>query len=167
MKTFIVLGMHRSATSLVSKGLVESGVDMGVEDALINEGNPEGHWENLVAVQFNDMLLNAAGGSWDYPPPEEDILLLKNKDWVVQGVKDFIQRFGEGRELWGWKDPRTCLTIRLYHDHLTNPHYITCFRDPADVALSLQMRDGTPLHDGLKLAEEYNRRLKAFINDYA
>lgn len=55
MKTIIVLGMHRSATSLVAKGLANE-IDIGVKMISIPD-NPQGHWENTNFINLNEAIL--------------------------------------------------------------------------------------------------------------
>lgn len=163
MKTFVVLGMHRSATSLVTKGL--SGIiNIGSVIMPAGRGNPWGHFENMRFVEMNDAILSAAGGSWDNPPQEEAILSLKNE--FADRIQRLVKQESEGHELWGWKDPRTTLTIKLYLPYLINPHFIACFREPHEVALSLNKRDGFPIENGIRLAKEYNDRLLKFLTDW-
>ncbi len=164
MKTFIVLGMHRSATSLVARGLVEAGVHMGEKQLGFHSSNPWGHYEDVDFISMSDRLLTAAGGSWDKPPLEDSILGLAS-EWGPR-IKDFIE--GKMREpLWGWKDPRTVLTIPLFLPYLVNPHFITCFRNPQDVAISLARRDRAMTRKkALALAKIYNDRLLRFLSGW-
>ena len=164
MKTFIVLGMHRSATSLCAKGLYESGVHMGEVLLRECESNIYGHFENTVFVGLNQAILKEAGGSWDNPPPEQGIIEAGEK--LKDRIKDTIKQQGEGKELWGWKDPRTTLTIRCYFNYLINPHIFACFRSPIEVAKSLTARDGFSLAQGVRLANEYNTRLLDFMYNH-
>ena len=161
MKTFVVLGMHRSATSLCAKGLHEAGVHMGTDLLGAIPSNPFGHYENRAFVQLNDVILSAAGGSWDNPPPEKDIV--KAGMTLRTRIRETIERESAGQELWGWKDPRTTLTIKCYWDYLVNPHIFACFRHPVSVAKSLAKRDGFSLAEGVRLAAEYNTRLLDFM----
>ncbi len=46
-----------------------------------------------------------------------------------------------GRDLWGWKDPRTCVTLPFWRRLLPPMRYVICLRNPLDVARSLQERD--------------------------
>lgn len=160
MKTFVVLGMHRSATSLAAQGLLRSGVYMGKTLIGTSADNPYGHWEDIDFVRFNDRLLSAAGGAWNRPPSELSILDLRNE--YDNEICDFIKR-KECRPFWGWKDPRTTLTINLFLPHLTNPHFIACYRNAVDVAKSLERRDNMKIEDGILLANTYNRRLNRFL----
>jgi len=170
-KCFIVLGMHRSATSLVAKGLFQNGVSMGGPN-LINQPKPDnvhGHFEDRGFIQLNNAILKAAGGSWKNPPRHEDILNQSSR--FSEKIKDTISAASEGQSMWGWKDPRTVLTIDLYTPHLYRPHIISVFRDSRDVAkslierndLSIQARNQISFEQGFNLAVEYNRRLLSFL----
>jgi hypothetical protein len=164
MKTFIVLGMHRSATSLVAKGLMKCGVYIGDTVLAANDSNPYGHWEDIDFVHFNDKLLAAAGGSWDRPPSELAILDLR--ETYADEIKNLI-KVKEKKPFWGWKDPRTTLTINLYLPYLTNPHFIACYRDPREVGKSLERRGDMDAESGRKLADVYNRRLNRFLLNWS
>ena len=52
----MVLGMHRSGTSLCSHVLSALGLDMA-DDLDINPTNPKGHWERVEIVAFHDRIL--------------------------------------------------------------------------------------------------------------
>ncbi len=167
-KTIVVLGMHRSATSLIAKGLNDAGVAMGDDLLSAQASNPWGHFEDIEFIALNEAILRAAGGSWDNPPPEQAILDQARR--YDSSIKALV-RANDGNvdpdyPIWGWKDPRTTLTIRLYVKHLINPHFIACFRNPYDVAKSLNRRDGKPMNEGFNLAKEYNRRLISFLSDF-
>jgi len=66
---------------------------------------------------------------------------------------------------WGWKDPRTTLTIEAYLPYLIKPHFYACFRDPKDVAKSLEIRNNFPISKGIELAKIYNKRLFEFLKN--
>lgn len=162
MKTIVILGMHRSATSLVAMGLHRACVSMGDELLGAGLGNELGHFEDKGMIRLNDKLLRLAGGSWDNPPNEHAIFEVgyQHKDEIETAVK-----YRSMRDLWGWKDPRTVLTIRCFQPFLKNPIYVSCFRDPKEVAKSLHKRDNMPIEKGIKLANEYNRRLLKFLSE--
>lgn len=173
MKTLIVLGMHRSITSLVAKGLADNKVYVGDKLMPPNGGNPNGYWEDTDFVKMNNRLLALAGGTWRDVPPEERILALK-KGYGSE-IKSLIRRkeertkeifFRENERIWGWKDPRTILTIKLYLPYLTNPHFILCFRDPLEVARSFNKTEKLPIYEGVDLWREYNKRMINFISNH-
>ena len=65
----LVLGMHRSGTSALTRVLNLLGLDAG-RDVLMgaSESNPTGHWEVERLTSFNDRLLDDRGGRWSAPP---------------------------------------------------------------------------------------------------
>ena len=56
-KTFVILGCHRSASSLVAKALHEAGVHMGDELLSGLADNPEGHFEDMDFLKKNVEIL--------------------------------------------------------------------------------------------------------------
>ena len=52
----VVLGMHRSGTSLCSHLLARLGIDMA-DDPAAQPSNPKGHWERPEIVQRHDRIL--------------------------------------------------------------------------------------------------------------
>lgn len=158
-KVFIVLGMHRSATSLIAGGLKKMNIDMGKKLLGKDKSNPFGHFEDKGFMELNKKILNQAGGSWDNPPSEADIIEAGNE--FLKEIKKLTNKKG----LWGWKDPRTTLTIKCYLPYLENPHFICCFREPLEIAKSLQKREGWPINKGIKLTKEYNNRLLQFLRE--
>lgn len=152
-KTFVVLGCHRSATSLIAKALQGAGVHMG--DNLLQglPDNPEGHFEDMDFLIKNVMILG--GDHWDKPDtPLQDV-----------DVTDLLARKNV-RPLWGWKDPRTSLTIEKYYEHLEDPILVVSFRRPEHVGDSLARRGDMSREEGIKLAKDYNRKLIDFLEKH-
>lgn len=170
IKTIVVLGMHRSATSMTARSLHKSEeVFMGEKLLLGLPDNPKGHYEDTKFLNLNIEILKSAGGSWNNPPSREKILEQKNKfddkikNLVEQSVKNAKNK---GLSSWGFKDPRTVLTIELYLPHLPNPQFITCYRKPLEIAKSLKKRNGIPIEKGISLTNIYNDRLNDFIKEW-
>jgi hypothetical protein len=150
-KTFIILGCHRSASSLVAKALHEAGVHMG-DDLLSGlQDNPEGHFEDMDFLKKNVELLG--GDIWndvDRPLQDADTNeLINSKDT---------------RSLWGWKDPRTTLTIDKYYNHLEDPIIVGLFRKPELVAKSMAKRGDISEVEALILAKAYNKKIIDFLS---
>ncbi|MBV8335556.1 MAG: hypothetical protein JO358_08995, partial [Alphaproteobacteria bacterium] len=150
----IVLGMHRSGTSLCSHILSALGVDMsdkveGPGSAALTPDNPHGHWERWEIVEVHDRILHLFNR--DYFGQLHDFAL--PVAWwadprVVQIRRDIVtfldKRLGEG--YFGFKDPRTVRLMPLWHQILRelrlSPKVVFCLRNPAHVARSLHVRDG-------------------------
>jgi hypothetical protein len=168
MKTIIVLGMHRSATSMTARALHKSGeVYMGTNLMLNGFDNPEGHYENYDFYYLNEDILKVAGGSWFNPPAHEQIMAVEPlfRHRIQTLVSLSKQKAAEtGYRSWGWKDPRTVLTIDLYMPHLDKPQFVTCHRDNGEVAASLLKIHGLEYQKAYNLSIEYNKRLLKFLS---
>lgn len=164
VRTIVVLGMHRSATSMIARSMhLTKEVYMGND--LMLGGQQRGHYEQIPIVQLNDKILEAANGSWDKPPSDKSIQKLKGVfDKEIQNELTKLKQSSPGGTI-GFKDPRMCLTVKLWEPFLINPQYVLSFRDSREIALSLQKRNGMSIREGEELANEYNRRIKDFLND--
>ncbi|MFT7288564.1 MAG: GT2 family glycosyltransferase/glycosyltransferase involved in cell wall biosynthesis [Halieaceae bacterium] len=156
MTALVILGMHRSGTSLVGGALSSAGISAGPEEDLLSAqaDNPEGFFENRELVALNDAVLEDAGGSWFTVPGAlqlsdargSEALALFSRLSPDRGTAFFI------------KDPRLCLTYGLLAGFLGDPLPLFVYRSPLAVARSLQRRNHFPLQLGLQLWEIYNRR---------
>jgi hypothetical protein len=161
-KTVVILGMHRSGTSMVGGVLARLGVNMGEkfrDNRIIS--NPLGFYEDVDFLNLNNEILKEAGGSWENPPEPKQILSQKSK---FEG--NIEKLLNEKQQLWGWKDPRTCLTIRLFLPYLHNVYFIVCHREPEAVANSLFKRSGMGHDKSIKLYTIYEKEIENFFKDY-
>ena len=165
-RCYIVLGMHRSATSMIARQLNDSGILMGETFLQPDSGNPLGYYEDIDFVNLNKQILIQAGGDWVNVPPETKILQLRQDKSLMRRIEHLVKTKSKAAT-WGWKDPRTVLTIRLYLPYLPEHYFVTCLRDPYDVALSLQKRNQFDINLGMSLATEYNKRLINFMTQKA
>ena len=156
-----ITGMHRSGTSMVARILLECGVDLGPREDLLepNTGNREGYWENRRFNELNDRLLDRLGGGWDVPPKlaegwENDEELLELKELA----RELVAEFPTDRP-WGWKDPRTSLTLAFWRQVVPGLNVVVCVRDPIEVSHSLSRRDSSSEAFGLRLWLAYNRAI--------
>jgi hypothetical protein len=155
-----IAGMHRSGTSMVAKLLHESGLYLGPESDLIppGPGNPEGFWENRRFVQINARILKVLRGAWDYPPPIPE-------DWSTASLAsqrakaELVLADFAGREPWGWKDPRNCLTLPFWQLLLDSTKVVLVVRNPLETAESLRKRNGFSYALGLALWHTYYQRV--------
>jgi len=160
-KTYIVLGMHRTGTTFLTRCLEKSGVDMG--------GSGDKYRENPEFKALNRKIIIGAGGGWEsgsIPSPEENILAQQGN--FDEKIKATIAH--HKKQLWGFKDPRTALTARLLMPHILeiddDPFLYCCFRRPEEIADSLNRRQGTSHDLGIAIAREYNTRLLNFLWDF-
>jgi len=161
-KTVVILGMHRSGTSMIGGVLARLGINMGesFRDTRI-VSNPLGFYEDTDFLNLNKEILYEAGGSWENPPKIEQIMSQQDK------FKNKIQElFSNKTQFWGWKDPRTSLTIRLFLPFLSNPYFIVCYRDPNEVAKSLYKRSRMRYEEAIKLGNFYKTEIENFFKDF-
>jgi len=153
-KTYVVLGMHKSGTSFIAKSLHDQGVEMGVRDA----DKKHTLYEHLEFNKLNREILREAGGSWDNPPLENKIRMVMQDSNMKQKISRLIGQFKN--VFWGFKDPRTVLTIDNILPHLKDDVYLVCvFRKPEKVANSLKIQGGVERKRAYELYKEYNRRI--------
>src|SRR5262249_49785868 len=149
-----ILGMHRSGTSVITRILNLLGVDLGPEARLQGPrpDNPRGFWEHEPFVRIDDDILSRFGGSWSAPPAfppgwerGPDVLDLRARARIAAAESCAVAA------LWGWKDPRACLTLPFWQAVLPPMHYVICFRSVVEVARSLERREGFTLERGARL----------------
>jgi hypothetical protein len=155
-----IVGMHRSGTSLLAQLLRCGGLYLGSDDQLLGPrpDNPEGFWEHTGFQDLNEAVLAGLGGRWDAPPAvparwgEDPRLAAQHHD-----ARQLLNQF-RGREPWGWKDPRTSLTLSLWRELIPNLRVILCLRNPLEVAVSLRRRNGFSYTKAIGLWRLYNEQ---------
>lgn len=135
----VVIGMHRSGTTLLSKLLVELNVHMGA--------NLERNWESTCFLSINDKMLRLNGADWRNPTPFLE--QISNLDFIRQmaliAQKELEKKIDEFGPIspgwrWGWKDPRTTLTLPVWLKLFPQAKVIHIIRNGIDIALSLRRR---------------------------
>jgi hypothetical protein len=162
-KTVLVLGMHRSGTSMTTSVVQSLGVDIG-DDLLaaVENDNKFGYFEDRDFIKLNDRILELAGGNFLTPPARYQIL---RAGQLMQKEIDQAIKSRSGSPMWGWKDPRTSLTAELYLPKLKNPYIIVCRRNYEAVAKSIVKRGNLEdVHLAAAVAEEYNRRIDELLH---
>jgi len=159
----LVLGMHRSGTSLTARLLRETGLWAGETEALLPsvESNPDGSGEREDVVALNEWVLKHMA---PFPPPEwtgwlygapvdpehlDSAALLHFRSHLEAILRDLEQ---PGRP-WLLKDPRLCLTFPLWAACLDSVHVVLVTRNPASIAHSLRARNHLPFSIGTALWE--------------
>jgi hypothetical protein len=156
----IVLGMHRSGTSVVTRVINLLGPVLCREDDLYTApDNPSGHWESKSLVALNDRLLGILGGTFTAPPDmargwESDPRITRLRG-EARSAFDLAHPVAAA---WVWKDPRTCLTLPFWRDVIRDsPVAVFVHREPLEVFLSLHRRDSLGKAHCLALWERYVR----------
>ena len=166
-RAIVVLGVHRSGTSMLTGALDLLGVDLGRRFLPENEWNERGHFELAEVVRIDDELLRLAGKLWDCIelPPYADIV--GRTAPLAATAKNFLTEEFAGSALWGLKDPRMCRLLPFWQDIFKElgaaDAYVLVLRNPLSVARSLERRDGFATEKSCLLWLQYMRAAVAGI----
>lgn len=146
----VILGMHRSGTSMLSRFLRTLGLFVGHK---LNENH-----EAVFFRRINAWFLRLGGASWDAP---EDIHYLLQQQEVRTLAREYarclldsprsmqylgLRNYMRFRSLfrltlpWGWKDPRTTYTLPIWLELFPDAKVVHVYRNGVDVANSLRTR---------------------------
>lgn len=156
----LVLGMHRSGTSALARGLAVLGANLG--DALLPAlpCNPRGFFEDRDICNYNMQFMVALGLTWTSlaPIPAERLLAL-GRSLGGAAALQLVRAKVEGVPLPAFKDPRLCRLMPFWRPVFTAaglaPACVLALRHPDAVARSLSRRDGMLLEDGHALWLRY------------
>lgn len=152
----LVLGMHRSGTSLAAHMLAALGADMA-DQPRPSPANAKGHWERPRINDLHDLILGDLGRSW----PSATHALPLPAQWQdapqimphLAMLRPMLQTLIRSHARPGIKDPRLSRLLPLWQGWLSNmriaPRYILPLRPPMQVARSLAARDHLPLEQGI------------------
>src|SRR5258708_63801 len=163
-RPILMVGMHRSGTSLVAEVVAKWGMSTGAPERLLaaDRWNPRGYSEYVPLIRFNDALLAAVGCRWTLPPDDEQDLKLAALSTDARCVDPAGQLIGAMEATaarWYWKDPRLTVLLPFWKHRLPNAAFIVCLREPLSVARSLRARDCFPISASLVLWHAYMIRL--------
>ena len=129
---YVVLGMHKSGTTLVSQTLHRSGIDMGdgfEEAGSYDTGN---QWERREAFLVNLDLVGCDETEYyslDHYRGVEGELPKAQEAAMNQMIQQCESRGGD----WGFKEPLTCLTYPLWGRVLPPHKIVAVYRSPLEV----------------------------------
>lgn len=161
----VILGMHRSGTSVFTGVLQRSGVELGKELLPPLPENPKGFFENAELYKINEAILQQLNTSWDTLGKINwnNISPQKKEQFKTDIKKGIKEQFG-GKQLIGIKDPRMAVLLPLYHDCLLlldyNIKYLNITRDCLEVSNSLKRRNNFSLIKGYALCNFYKNQIK-------
>jgi hypothetical protein len=146
-RAVLVLGMHRSGTSALARGLQMLGVYLGNDFISTKPDNPTGYWEDRNIYEINERLLAVFGLRW------EEVALIDDARWDAQEVEGlrteavaYLKSEFVTHPLWGFKDPRTIRLLPFWRSVLrsldVDECYLLVIRNPRSVADSLIRRHG-------------------------
>lgn len=167
---FIVLGMHRSGTSVLTGVLSHAGISLGKNLLGAAKDNPKGFHENAEILRINEEFLQTISSSWD------DILLDRKvvesavtDEYVQKAVQCLQSEFGD-TPCFAIKDPRNCLLFPLWERAMQelgiNIQIIIPLRNPLEVIQSLQKRNGFTDEKGYALWANHILHSEIYSRNY-
>ncbi len=147
-RVVVVLGMHRSGTSAITRGLQVLGVELG--DNLmqaIPDINEKGFWEDKDIISLNIEIFDAIGYDCltNIPITNAELtsdILSPFRLYAVELLESKIKNI----TVLGIKDPRICRLLPfwkvIFNELKLEVSYIIVVRNPLSVAQSLKRRDG-------------------------
>ncbi len=166
----LILGMHRSGTSIVGGLVNKMGLKTGGPLIQAAEDNEKGFFERIDVVLQNDELMRKQGISYsNHMYNYDDLVAIKD---ILNSKDDLGNKFfNEGKRglkflndpnnyPWMLKDPRMCVTFRTWFPFLNFiPAVLFTYRHPMDVAQSFFKRyEHLPIGKSLRMWYVYNRR---------
>jgi hypothetical protein len=149
--------MHRSGTSMLARMVREWGACAGNEADLMppDPVNPQGYWEHLPLVRFDDELLAALGSSWFCPPASEAaVRALASRPELrarAAALLEAMDAMDARSAAWVWKDPRLSVLLPFWREVWGNVLFVVPVRSPLESARSIAKRDGYPVSASLLL----------------
>jgi glycosyltransferase involved in cell wall biosynthesis len=167
----VVLGMHRSGTSVLTGLLSILGCYTGFDLMKPTEDNPKGYFENNKIYMLNKKILEENNASWDdYNFILNNISVEKYKVYVKE-AKKVLEEELKYVEKTVIKDPRLCVLFPIWKQALNDLgiqiKIIFAYRNPLEVAYSLKQRDAIPLEKGIMLWSHYFFQAEKHSRGYA
>ncbi len=163
-KQVLVLGMHRSGTSMVSRLLNLMGFYYSDEKntVLPSRNNPKGYWERRDVMELNDLILLNHKTSWDRP------FQFGNKEPTLKDfqfkINNIIYKLDAHRP-WFIKDPRLCITYPYWVNFLEDYLNVLVIRSPRAVAMSLYKRNNFKVEYSFALWDFYYSHLIEYLDN--
>lgn len=137
----VILGMHRSGTSLTTNWLQQCGLNIGNQLEGKKISNPDGHFEDLDFLNLHEEILTSKEVPYHGTENPNDFIISNEQE---QKIIQLVENKNIAKE-WGWKDPRTCLFLNVYRRIIPEANYLTILRPYTEIIDSLLRRKYTPI----------------------
>ncbi len=149
----LVLGPHRSGTSVAAAGVAALGAELRLDALYANDENAKGFFEHPAIIAFDDRALARIGTAWDDPACNGATRLAAAgldtghlDDLIAEGAA-LVRDIFTDAPLAAVKDPRMCLLLPLWARILGEAGYAAAdilqlhvARDPYETARSQMLR---------------------------
>jgi hypothetical protein len=159
-QALLVLGMHRSGTSALTRVLGLCGAALPQHKMAAAADNALGFWEPQPIVDAHDRFLKDAGTGWDAIADYPAALFASEAAAACRrGLADLTLREYGNAQLFILKDPRISRLMPLWLPLLNTlgvaPRIVIAARNPLEIASSMRARDGWSEHRTLMLWLRY------------
>lgn len=142
----LVLGMHRSGTSLVTRLVAAQGFSLPVNIVSAHtDDNPQGYQESQDVLDINNLFLNKLGSHWQ-DPGSLPISIFSGAvaEESQNQIRQLLKALGKDKECLVIKDPRLCRLLPLWlpilHESCESLGVIHVVRSPEAIYRSLSKR---------------------------
>jgi len=156
----VIIGMHRSGTSVLVQLLRQAGVFMGAD--------LQGNQESLIFLRINDACFRRCFSTWSNPfaiylALSEETRIAELAQFALDSVAANVGTYlgsdqTQGIEAltqittpWGWKDPRSTFTLPIWRYIFPELKVIHILRHGVDVASSVYQRDWCKFHQDMQV----------------
>jgi hypothetical protein len=159
-RVVVVLGMHRSGTSALTRSLQLLGIDLGQNMLPVAADNEKGFWEDADINALNVSALQSLGSDWHHLKgiDEGHVQDLKERGFVLKAAK-LLQTKLADVDIFGFKDPRVAILLPFWKEVFSQcgllVDYLFAIRHPTSVAKSLQKRNGIDIEKSYLLWLNY------------
>ena len=157
----LVIGCHRSGTSLITRCLSAMGLTLADDLIPAQPDNPRGFWEDAGVTAFNETLLNAFQCDWNSVnfAKLDNIRGQRVNRWREK-ARVLIQDHYPADSNFVIKDPKFSLLMPFWQevfDELEiDTRYLLTYRPPLSVAASLKARNGFSREKSVLIWLAYN-----------
>jgi len=148
-RIIVVLGMHRSGTSVITRSLKVLGVELGNNlMPAVQNVNDKGFWEDMDFFSLNEEILRTLQErEWhSLRPIHQKEFDNKSLTPLKMCAIDLLRTKTTQTPTLGMKDPRFSILLPFWKEIFSFLELDTCYviaiRNPHSIALSLQKRDG-------------------------
>ena len=142
----LILGMHRSGTSALTRVLSIAGATLPKNLIGKGKGNESGHWESSRIIEYNDNLLTEFDSCWhDWRTLDLGRVSVKRRNQIKLEIANLISEEYNSSSLLILKDPRICRFASIYMEALNDAgidtRIVMTVRNPIEVIESLHARN--------------------------
>jgi hypothetical protein len=128
-QVYVVLGMHKSGTTLVSKILHGAGIRMGDGADVDGDYDRGAFFERSDARELNQRMIGFGDPAFEHPAPRS--LCFGDAERIR--MRQILRDCEAAGTSWGFKDPRTCLTYPAWREELPAHRLIVVHRSLEEV----------------------------------